>query len=255
LAGLQQRFQEAILVGNPTPGLFAAEGEALPGGFTVYLHAYHSRLTAALRDNFPVLHRALGDDAFGALARAYIDDHPSHFRSIRWFGDSLVGFLEATPERLPHAALVDLARMDWATRAAFDAADAALLAMSELAALRPEDWPSQRFTPVPSLQVLDLAWQVEPTWKALNADAEAATEEPQMLPHVLLVWRPALDCSWRSADASEAAALRALTRAATFAECCTVIAESGEPEPANVAAGFLQRWVSEGLLARGCPSP
>ncbi len=249
LAALQQRFQTAILTENPSPGLFAAERRSFAGGLDVYLQAYRARLTAALRDNFPVLQRALGDDAFAALARAYLDEHPSTFRSIRWFGHALVEFLAAAPERLPHPALLDLARMDWATRTAFDAADATLLTASDLAALRPEDWPTRRFKPVPSLQLLDLAWRVEPIWKALDADAEAASEEPQRLAHVLLVWRPALDCCWRSADACEAAALRALTQAASFADCCALIAESGAPEPAQTAAGFLQRWLSDGLLA------
>ncbi|MBK7952964.1 MAG: putative DNA-binding domain-containing protein [Candidatus Accumulibacter sp.] len=249
LAKLQERFQTAVLAENPVPGLFAAEVPLLEGGFGVYLRAYRARLTAALRDNFPVLQRALGDDAFDALANAYIDENPSHFRSIRWFGDSLAEFLAAAPERLPHPALVDLARMDWATRTAFDAADAALLSFGELAALPPEDWPQRRFKPVPSLQLLDLAWGVEPTWKALNADAAAVSVEPLPVQHVLLIWRPELDCCWRSADTCEAAILRALTRGASFADCCTLIAETGDAQAARTAAGFLQRWIAEGLLA------
>lgn len=253
LAELQQRFQKAILLENFTPDLFAAEGALLAGGMGgigVYLQAYRARLTAALRDNFPVLQRALGDDAFDLLARAYIDEHPSHFRSIRWFGHRLVEFLDAAPGRLPHPALLDLARMDWAMRTAFDAADAAALTRDDLAALPLQDWPLRRFRPLPSLQLIDLAWRVEPVWKALNANSEVASEEPQRLPHVLLIWRPALDCCWRSAEACEAAALQALTQAASFADCCTLIAESGVPEPAQTAAGFLQRWITEGLLAK-----
>ncbi len=250
LAELQERFQTAVLLGNPAPGLFVAEGPQIESGIGVYLRAYRARLTAALRDNFPVLQRALGDDAFDALAGAYIDEQPSHCRSLRWFGDSLAEFLAAASARLPHPALVDLARMDWATRTAFDAADAALLSFGELAALPPEDWPQRCFKPVPSLQLLDLAWGVEPIWKALNADAAAVSEEPLSLPHVLLVWRPQLDCCWRSADACEAAVLRALTQGASFAEWCTLIAETGDAQAARTAAGFLQRWIAEGLLAR-----
>jgi hypothetical protein len=159
LAALQERFQKAVLLDDPTPGLFAAEGAALESGLAVYLQAYRARLTAALRDNYPVLQRALGDEAFDLLARAYLDEHPSHFRSIRWFGDSLAEFLAAAPEHLPHPALVDLARMDWAMRTAFDAADATLLGVGELVALPPEEWPQRHFKPVPSLQLLDLTWQ------------------------------------------------------------------------------------------------
>lgn len=251
LAALQQRFQEAVLAGNATPGLFVGEEVQLPGGLPIYLRAYRARLTGALRDNFPVLHRALGDDAFAALACAYIDAHPSNFRSIRWFGSSLPEFLLAASESLPHPALFDLARMDWAMRAAFDAAAAELLASSDLVSLQPEDWPAHRFKLLPSVRLLDLAWNVEPIWKALNDDPEAATEEPETLPHVLLVWRPALDCRWRSAESCEGAALRALAQGASFAECCTILAASGEPEPAQIAARFLGRWIADGLLARG----
>lgn len=251
LAKLQGRFQSAILSEEPAPGLFAGEGPANNRGFGVYLHAYRARLKDALSDNFPVLRRALGDDAFNAMALAYIAEHPSHLRSIRWFGDALVEFLAATPDRLPHPALVDLARMDWATRAAFDAADATALTFADLTALPPADWPQRRFKLVPSLQLVDLAWGVEANWKALNDDAEANSEEPLPLPHLLLVWRPQLDCCWRSsADPCEATVLRALARATSFADCCTLIADSGDRQAAQTAASLLQRWISEGLLAR-----
>ena len=148
LAELQQRFQEAVLRATLPGELFtAAEPHQLGGGYDLYVQAYRARLAAALRDNFPVLHRALGDDAFATLAQSYIDCHPSPFRSIRWFGHALADFLAGTVERLPHPALVDLARMDWALRAAFDAADAVPLTLSDLASLRPEDWPALRLQP------------------------------------------------------------------------------------------------------------
>lgn len=250
LLNSQQRFQRAVLADDLTPGLFAVEGPEVSGGFALYLMAYRARLLAALRDNFPVLHRALGDETFAGLARDYIDAHPSRFRSIRWFGDTLVSFLDADPERLPHPALADVARMDWAMRGAFDAQGTPLLTLDDLAALAPEDWPQRRFTLLPSLRSVELEWSVEPIWRALNEDAEAETVAPEPLAHLLLVWRPQLDCLWRSAGDTEASALQALAQGATFAECCAAIAGAGESDPAAVALGLLQRWVSDGLLAR-----
>jgi hypothetical protein len=246
----QQRFQRAVLADDAAPGLFVVEGAEVAGGLALYLMAYRARLLAALRDNFPVLQRALGDEAFADLARGYIDVHPSRFRSIRWFGDALVDFLDADPERLPHPALADVARMDWAMRGAFDAADVPLLTLDDLAAMAPEDWPQRRFTLLPSLRKVELIWSVEPIWRSLNDDAEAQTDAPEPLSHVLLVWRPQLDCLWRSAGDTEAAALCALAQGATFAECCAAIAGVGEPDAATVAVGLLQRWVSDGLLAK-----
>ena len=250
VAESQWRFQQAVLVEDIAPGLFAAEGVDISGGFGLYLAAYRARLQAALRDNFPVLHRALGDADFADLARDYIGAHPSRFRSIRWFGDALSDFLDADPARLPHAALADVARMDWAMRGAFDAAGAELLTLPDLAALPPGDWPQQQFSLIPSLRMVELNWRVEPIWRALNDDADAETSAPEPLSHVLLVWRPVLDCLWRSADVTEAAALQALAQGASFADCCTAIAEAGEPDPATAAVGMLQRWIADGLLAR-----
>ncbi|WP_374691621.1 putative DNA-binding domain-containing protein [Accumulibacter sp.] len=250
LVELQRRCQQAILDGNPLPGLFAGEGSGSGGGFGIYLQAYRARLTAALQDNYPVLQRAIGDDAFAALADAYITRRPSTFRSIRWFGDCLSDFLASSREHLAHPSLVDLARMDWATRAAFDAADAEALAATDLAALRAEDWPRHRFRLLPSLQILHLDWQVEPIWRALDADPLASSDEPLFLPHVLLVWRPQLECRWRSAATVEATVIEALTTGASFAACCDLIADSGDVEPAATAAGFVQCWIADGLLAR-----
>ena len=250
VAETQRCFQQSVLNEDLAPGLFVAEGAHVAGGLGLYLMAYRARLLAALRDNFTVLHRALGDEAFADLARDYIDAHPSRFRSIRWFGDALTAYLDADPARVPHPALADVARMDWAMRGAFDAASATLLTQSDLASLAPADWPQQKFSLIPSLHMVELNWSVEPIWRALNEDAEAETEAPVSLPHVLLVWRPALDCLWRAAGVAEAAALRALGQGATFAECCTAIAEAGEPDPATAAVGMLQRWLADGLLAR-----
>lgn len=249
LAAVQSRCQQAILTGDAAPGLFISEGSPEKNGFAVYLEAYRARLTAALRDNFPVLHRALGDVAFDALASRYIEGHPSRFRSLRWFGSSLVEFLAGQPEFLPHPALVDVARMDWAIRCAFDATDATPLAFDDLAARAPSEWPATTFQFVPSMQILDLSWQVEPIWAALHDDPVAKTREPVFQPHILAIWRPALDCRWRSLEGLEAAALRAAMSGLTFSDVCSLIAESGSADPARAAGALIARWVADEMLA------
>ena len=249
VAALQQGFQHAVLNNERAPGLFVDEEANAPGGFAIYLGAYRARLAVALRDNFEVLQRALGDDAFDDLAHAYIAAQPSRFRSIRWYGDGLPAFLDAHPEHLPHPALADLARMDWALRGAFDAPDADCLSFAELAALPASAWPQQRFPILPSLRIVDLAWAVEPIWRVLNADVEAQTSAPQPSPHALLVWRPQLECQWRAIEAVEANALRALSRGDNFAECCAALAGCDVPDPATTIVGLLQRWVADGVLA------
>ena len=199
---LQCRFQRAVLTEDFTPGLFVSEGREIAGGLGLYLMAYRARLLSALRDNFPVLHRALGDEAFAELASDYIDAHPSRFRSIRWFGDELTAFLDAGPERLPHPALADVARMDWAIRGAFDAAGALPLTLADLAELAPEQWPQRRFALLPSLRLVDLNWAVEPIWRARLLPKVSAmpsnlacTLNSPPTPHDRLFWPDALSFS------------------------------------------------------------
>lgn len=246
----QQRAFAALLTGGdpgaPTPLLHPLGGRA--PRLAVYHHAYRARLVEALRSNLPVLHRVLGDEAFGTLALDHLRDHPSRRPSIRWFGEHLVHWLGEHPAALPHPALADLAAMEWALGTSFDAADRAPLAFDELAALPAGDWPAARFAAHPSVAILALQWAIEPIWQALTADEDAHTEEPQALPHRLLVWRQGLETRWRSLDGTEAAVLPACLAGETFTALCDRAAATEGEAAAPWLASALRRWVEDGLL-------
>jgi len=240
LAALQQRFQGHVMAGADGPGADTR------GHMDIYVNAYRGRLREALADNYPVLYRALGDDGFRELAAAYLDAHPSPFRSIRWFGDRLAEFIARIPEVVPHPALLDIARLDWAMRGAFDAADAAPLRIEDLAGIPPERWPGLRFALCPSFRMLSLDWQIEALWHALNADENAETEEPQRHAHIMIVWRAGLETRWRTVAEDEAAALQALVEGGDFAAICAAVETYGGN--ATSVASLLGQWISEGLL-------
>jgi hypothetical protein len=203
-----------------------------------------------LRNNYPVLHRVLGDEAFRELTLDYLAEHPSRRPSIRWFGDLLPAWMASHDHALPHPALADLATMEWTLGLSFDAADAAPVTFGELAALPAEDWPEARFAAHPSARLLALRWAVEPIWRALTDDEEAASEEPQAHGHTLLVWRQGLETRWRSLEPDEAAALGACFAGEPFAALCeSATAAQADAAPAWVA-GALRRWVDDGLLVR-----
>lgn len=238
---LQQRFQDAVLAGALEPALAS-------GHFEIYVNAYRGRLVEALCNNYPVMYRAMGADVFSQLARAYIAEHPSRFRSIRWFGDGLTAFAEANPDLLPHPALIDLARMDWALRGAFDAADSPISCMGDVAMIAAEKWPEQCFVLQPSVELIDLQWNVEPIWQALSQDENAVTGAPQGLQHTLLVWRHELECQWRSLEPNEATALRVIGAGGSFAQVCESLAD--DAYPAQAAAMYLRQWIEHGLLEK-----
>jgi hypothetical protein len=252
LATLQHGFLQQVLRGEleATHAHTAAPYSDVSGPMAIYIHAYQARMRQALASNFPVLQRAMGDVDFAALARAFCTAQPSQHRSIRWLGDRLSAFLAAEPALLAHPALLDIARMDWAMRAVFDAADSAPLALHDLGRVAASDWPALRLHALPSLQLLELQWGVAALWHALHADASSQTAEPLYAPHAMVIWRAQLQCRWRTLDATELLALRLVQKQVCFAELCAGLQQAGIAQPAQKAAELLQTWLSEGLLAR-----
>jgi hypothetical protein len=257
----QLDFAAAAADGADAGALLAADLRGGPPRLGVYRHAYRARLAEALADNFEILARAMGDESFTALADAYITAHPSTHPSIRWFGHRLADFMAASVERsedlVPHPAFVDLARMDWALRAAFDAADAPIVGREALAGWAPQDFAALRLAAHPSVQQVRLDWAIEAAWRALREhDPHSGTEPelpaPEAQPHTLLVWRRGLETLWRSVEPAEAALLDALAAAESFGELCERAAaiEDDAMDPAQRAAGTLAQWLDDGLISQ-----
>lgn len=265
LRAQQLAFAAATADGAAPGTLLADSPDGGPPRLGVYRHAYRARLREALADNFEILALAMGDEAFAALADAYITAHPSTQPSIRWFGHRLAEFMAALVEaddgRVPHPAFIDFARMDWALRAAFDAADAPAIGREALAGWAPQDFAALRLQPHPSVQRVRLDWAIEAAWRVLREhEAETGDEPalpaPEPRPHGLLVWRRGLHTLWRSLDAVEAALLEGLCRGESFAELCERAAAASSAgggdgsDAAARAATALAQWLDDGLITR-----
>src|SRR5258706_15154807 len=251
LPELQRAFKRAVTRYRAMAENAAVLHSYLSGGFEIYGAGYKARLLEALRSNFPVLHRVLGDEAFRELAPRFIDAAPSVYRSIRWFGRELEAFAQQDESRLPHPALLDLLKMDWALGIAFDAADIAPVKEEELQRVAPQDWGALTFALHPSLTLLTLDWAVEPIWRAVTRDENADTPEPAADAHVLLIWRQELEAKWRIIDAQEATALNMLRAGKNFGELCAYLAaDDNTANAVVVAAGLLKRWVLDRALVQ-----
>ncbi len=259
LQAQQRAFLQAVCAGHEAapPPLLKTRPDGGPARLGIYRHAYRARLVAALADNYTVLQHALGYEAFEALALAYVAAHPSQHPSIRWFGHRLAEFMAARDDLVPHPALVDFARMDWALRDAFDAADAPVLPLTALAALPAEAWGDLRLQPHPGLRLLTLDWNIEPAWRILREhDPEAGADEPELPEpqahrHGLAVWRQDLETRWRSLPALEAELLPMAVDGASFGVLCeqAALLLADESQAAAAAATALHQWISEGLFS------
>ncbi len=252
LRPLQEHFQGYLITGDPAPLLPEIVGDGRADARTrlgIYADAYWLRLLDALRDNYPAVNGLLGDEAFEALVKAYVAEHPSPYRSIRWFGDRLAAFLEREAPWKDQPVLADMARFEWALRAAFDAADADPLPLEAVAQIPPEAWPGMRLAFHPAVDRLDLRWNVPVIWKQFDQGREPDAPRAAEYPVPWVVWRRDLQQYFRSLEVDEAWALDTLRQGRSFAEACEGLCEWIDPQHVALhAAAYLKGWLKDGLV-------
>lgn len=233
----------AAVAPGPGPGVEARLG--------IYHYAYRSRLADALRDSYEHTAAYLGAEAFGRIAAAYVEAHPSRHANIRWYGAGFADWLGRRHAGAPEVA--ELAGIDWALRCAFDGPDAAPLDLAGLAALGADDWEALRLQLHPTARRLQLRHNTIALWHALDGDLTPPPPVREPEPVELLVWRRGEQPHFRSLAPVEAAALGFVASGRSFGETCATLAATFPGTDIAVEAGtILRRWVQEELLA-GAP--
>ena len=215
----------------------------------IYGHAYRSRLHEALMTSYSVLHSYLGDEQFETLCFAYIDSHPSTFRSVRWFGDQLAAFLRNNQPYNEFPYLAELAEFEWTMALVFDASDAHVMQLEEMQNIPPEAWMNMRLHVHPSVHRLSLSWNVVQIWQAITD--EQAVDEPLLNNSNIswILWRNDLMTHFSSLSDDEAWAINAITNNATFGELCEGLCQWVDEQNAGMhAASLLKGWITSGLI-------
>lgn len=176
----------------------------------IYANMYFFRILDSLKEDFPSIVEALGDDGFHDLIVHYLQAYPPTHYSLRYAGQHFAEFIE--DEKLSN-----LARFEWAQLEAFDAADAAPLTAADLQRIPADQWPALVLKLHPSVQLVDHDHQ--------------------------LVWRQGLDVVHRVADDVEWRLMTQIRSGHEFAVLC----ENAAPE---TILNYLQTWISQGLLAK-----
>lgn len=247
----QNDFQQAILRGDDAvlAELLDSPTQKRDILFGVYRHAYGSRLVEALRNDHDLLHAYLGDEMFDTMGHAYVAANPSRHPNLRWFSRALPDFLRSTEPYSNYPVLADVAALERAFNDAFDAEDAPVLGLAEMAGFSPEQWGDLSFLPHPSVRRLDVTTNASSVWLALRTDE--TPPDPAVLeePIHLLVWRQDLVPMFRELAAEEAVMWDAAARGVPFGVLCSMLATNDDPDGAAArGAGYLHGWVVAGLL-------
>jgi hypothetical protein len=248
----QDDFQRGILSGDDSilAEILDSPKEKREVLYGVYRHAYGSRLVDALRNDHGLLQSYLGDEMFDTMGYAYVAARPSHHPNLRWFSQGLPDFLKSTEPYRDHPVLADLAALEKALNDAFDAADAPVLGLADMAAFAPEIWNTLKFQPHPTSCRLDVSTNAAALWLALKNDETPPDAVALDEPGRLLIWRQDVTPMFRELTAEEAMMWDEAANGVAFGVLCSMLATYDDPDGAAArGAGYLHGWVTSGLLS------
>ena len=252
LKSLQERFQDYLMFDSERfrEEIVSTDDATADHRLAVYFNAYRIRLLECLESDFSNLSRYLQTEKYEQLMLAYLKAYPSAHPSVRWLGQHLVKFLQENPIYNEGGFLVELAAFEWQQGLAFDAEDAAVIKQAEdMAEVPAEQWPYLSFKFDVSVATLDLEWNVNDIWMALENEETVPEKNKNEFPVRWLVWRKQLTPNWRSLDVDEAVALALCLNGANFSEVCEALLEWYDEESVSLRfVGLLQQWLSDELV-------
>lgn len=250
---LQNKFQEHLLTSDNEIFHDIVSTEKVPTDvrLSIYSEAYRSRLLEALATNFSVLQIYLGHEQFEALAYEYIDMFPSHFRSIRWFGDHLENYLQENEPYSDYPYLAELAKIEWTQTIVFDAMNSDVVTQELLGKIPPESWVDMCFDVHPSVHLLQLSWNTVSIWQALSQEESPEELRKSDMPVTWMFWRQNLINYYCSLTSDEEFAFVAVLKGKSFGEICEGLCDFvDEEEVAMRAASLLKGWIAADLITK-----
>jgi Putative DNA-binding domain len=157
----------------------------------VYANAYYARLLECLRDEFPALLHAVGEEVFDGLAFGYLQSYPSRSYTLAELSRQFAQYLEETRPRDEDETggnpswpdfMIDLVRLERCYTEVFDGPGT-----ERISVLRPEDvrdvapdaWIRARLIPVPCLRLLALRYPVHEYATAVRENQDPELPDPQ----------------------------------------------------------------------------
>lgn len=252
LARLQQQFV-AFLQGQQSsfPDLISDQ-PPVPTDvrLNIYHNAYRMRLRETIDNDHPMLGKYLGDELYDLMVANYIDHYPSKVKSLRYFCDAIPQLLAEQTPFSDHEILSPLATFERTLLSGFDAQDAPVISVNELASLPAEQWPELNIQFHPSVLIFEEAINAVETWQALKSEIHPPQPTPHPLPIYWLVWRNQERLTeFRYLPPAELVLLTHFKQGGNFADGCELLTEYFPVDEVPVhAVQFLQQWLNSELI-------
>lgn len=210
----------------------------------IYREQFFVRHVESLREDFRAVEHAAGANGFEQIAKAYLAKHPPASFTMRDLGHALASFLSHD------AFLFDVARVEWAFIEAFDAADAAPLDPSTVAAATEDQWPGAKLALHPSLQRLALTYPAHEYRRAVRDGGDADMPAPRE--SFVVVYRAADGLWFAEIERGAFFMLDEIAAGSELAEACASVARASNVDRDTLEsqlARWFQQWTSFGWIA------
>lgn len=251
LKQLQQNFKKHLL-NQESPIIQHIVSDQLSSEFRlgIYADAYTARLIEVLQSDYPALQFLLGEEAFVELSLFFINQHPSTYTSLRWYGQHLPTLLGKVESYSTKPYLAELAMFEWTLVDAFNASDQPAISEQEVARIPADKWPVLSFGFHPSVHSFQYQWNILPIWQAYKENGPYPAVEKLAQAQTCLVWRQELKTLFRTLAPDEAQMFAAARQGANFSELCeqlSTVMEDAEQVPLR-AVSLLKTWISQELI-------
>jgi hypothetical protein len=209
-----------------------------------------SLLTEFLACDYGKLQAYLGVLAFDAIGQRYGAKYLRPAPGMRWFSRNLPKFLNETAPYSKRPELAELAQLEAALNAAFEAPDVPALAANELAPWEERGLDDTEIHLHPSAQRLSFAYNTTSLWAALQCGELPPRPARLAAPQHLIIWRQGTYPRFRMLGEDEALALDLALRSAPLSGITVALAQLGHGAQAssNVLT-YLRGWVSAELVS------
>lgn len=242
LAALQQAYRDYLLEGRSDSLAEAIVADAFDAEerLRIYRNNFLIGLGEALKANFPVTMRLLGEDFFAQAARAFVLQAPPARPCLFEYGEGFAEFLETLPDLAALPYVAEMARFEFARIGAHHAPVEALLSDAEIARVPPEALADLPIRLAAHVRLLDLRYPVAALWEAhQRAEPDLAAIDMAPRPHALLVCRPQRALVTQEIGPDALAFLAAARQPTTLARAAEPCGSEMDPDRLGRVIGFV----------------
>ena len=252
LAELQQRLQADIMQrsGKILPELRTPPGSDRQKRLAVYQDAYKLRLTEVLANTHEKLWTCLGDKQFHRMADRYFDAFPSNHPNARFVSIRLPQFLATDARYREQPVLAEIAMIEQALEDVFDAPDAPIATMDDLAATPPDRVADLMIVFAPAIRLLTMETNALDIFQALGNEEEPPEPARAEETRNVLVWRRDMRSHYRDIGAEEKMLLDQGMAGQPFSVLCEMASVMDDPQTAAArVAGYLTNWITSEVIS------